>query len=64
MGRGVKFGKEWRNSGEVPLLIASSALSEGGGKTQGLSALSPLGPQSPDACGVEGEQGKRAEQSL
>lgn len=32
MGRGRKFGKKWQNSGDVPLLIASSPLPERGGK--------------------------------
>lgn len=36
MGRGRKFGKKWQNSGDVPLLIASSPLPERDGKEQAL----------------------------
>lgn len=60
MGRGMTFGKKWQNSDDVPSLIASSALPERGGKTPGLSALHPAGPQSSAAPGGR----RRAEEEM
>lgn len=56
----MKFRKKWQNSGDVPLLIASSAPPEQGGKKQGLSALPPWGPRVPTARG----EGRQAEEEI
>lgn len=58
----MKFGKKWQNSGDVPLLIASSALPEQGGKKQGLFSIATMGTTGPH-CPRRGKAGGGRDQS-